>query len=290
MFIEVKDLSYIYMQGTPFEKKALDKINMEINKGDFISIIGHTGSGKSTLIQMLNGLLKPTSGTVYVDGVDIFSKKVNLTDIRKKVGLVFQYPEYQLFEETIEKDIAYGPSNLGLSEEEIINRVKESMNMVGLNYEKYKDKSPFNLSGGQKRRVAIAGILAMKPKVLILDEPAAGLDPRGREEILRSIKELNDKYNITIILVSHSMDDVARFAKSVIVMSEGKCILKGSKIEVFKEVKLLENSGLSVPSVTYLISRLNKRGFNLRDDIYTVHELKDELLKEIGIKKERGEI
>ncbi|WP_142413422.1 energy-coupling factor transporter ATPase [Hathewaya massiliensis] len=290
MFIEVKDLSYIYMQGTPFEKKALDKINMEINKGDFISIIGHTGSGKSTLIQMLNGLLKPTSGTVYVDGVDIFSKKVNLTDIRKKVGLVFQYPEYQLFEETIEKDIAYGPSNLGLSEEEIINRVKESMNMVGLNYEKYKDKSPFNLSGGQKRRVAIAGILAMKPKVLILDEPAAGLDPRGREEILRSIKELNEKYNITIILVSHSMDDVARFAKSVIVMSEGKCILKGSKIEVFKEVKLLENSGLSVPSVTYLISRLNKRGFNLRDDIYTVHELKDELLKEIGIKKERGEI
>lgn len=286
MFIEVKDLSYIYMQGTPFEKKALDKINMEINKGDFISIIGHTGSGKSTLIQMLNGLLKPTSGTVYIDGVDIFSKKVNLTDIRKEVGLVFQYPEYQLFEETIEKDISYGPCNLGLNEEEISNRVKESMNMVGLNYEKYKDKSPFNLSGGQKRRVAIAGILAMKPKVLILDEPAAGLDPRGREEILRSIKELNEKYNITIILVSHSMEDVARFARSVIVMSEGKCILKGSKVEVFKEVELLESSGLSLPSVTYLISRLNKRGFNLRDDIYTVHELKEELMREIGISKE----
>lgn len=287
MFIEVKDLSYIYMQGTPFEKKALDNVSLGIDEGDFVAIIGHTGSGKSTLIQMLNGLLKPSLGTVYLNNVDIFDKKSNLADIRKEVGIVFQYPEYQLFEETIEKDIAYGPTNLGIDIEEIRERVKLSMSMVGLNYEVYKDKSPFNLSGGQKRRVAIAGILAMKPKVLILDEPTAGLDPKGRNDILNTIRDLNQKYNITIILVSHSMDDVSKFANSIIVMSEGKCVLKGTKEEIFKEVDLLQKIGLTVPTVTSLINELNKKGFNIKDNIYTVNELKEELVGILDLKVRR---
>ncbi|CAM2762688.1 energy-coupling factor transporter ATPase [Hathewaya histolytica] len=287
MFIEVKDLSYIYMQGTPFEKKALDNVSLGIDEGDFVAIIGHTGSGKSTLIQMLNGLLKPSLGTVYLNNVDIFDKKSNLADIRKEVGIVFQYPEYQLFEETIEKDIAYGPTNLGIDIEEIRERVKLSMNMVGLNYQVYKDKSPFNLSGGQKRRVAIAGILAMKPKVLILDEPTAGLDPKGRNDILNTIRDLNQKYNITIILVSHSMDDVSKFANSIIVMSEGKCVLKGTKEEIFKEVDLLQKIGLTVPTVTSLINELNKKGFNIKDNIYTVDELKEELVGILDLKVRR---
>src|SRR3712207_6037908 len=211
MFIKIDKLSYIYMQGTPFEKRALDNVNIEIEKGEFTAIIGHTGSGKSTLIQFFNGLLKPSEGTVFLEHKDIYSENVNLSEIRKEIGLVFQYPEYQLFEETVEKDIAFGPQNLGLDEKEISNRVKMAMKMVGLSYEMFKEKCPFNLSGGQKRRVAIAGILAMKPKVLILDEPTAGLDPKGREDILRTIKELHDKYNMNIILVSHSMEDVAKY-------------------------------------------------------------------------------
>ncbi|MFX0548438.1 energy-coupling factor transporter ATPase [Hathewaya histolytica] len=287
MFIEVKDLSYVYMQGTPFEKKALDNVSLGFDEGDFVAIIGHTGSGKSTLIQMLNGLLKPSLGTVYLNNVDIFDKKSNLADIRKEVGIVFQYPEYQLFEENIEKDIAYGPTNLGIDIEEIRERVKLSMSMVGLNYEVYKDKSPFNLSGGQKRRVAIAGILAMKPKVLILDEPTAGLDPKGRNDILNTIRDLNQKYNITIILVSHSMDDVSKFANSIIVMSEGKCVLKGTKEEIFKEVDLLQKIGLTVPTVTSLINELNKKGFNIKDNIYTVNELKEELVGILDLKVRR---
>ncbi len=228
MSIKIEHLTHIYMKGSPFEKKALNDISITIEEGQFVALIGHTGSGKSTLIQHVNGLLKPDSGKIIVDGVDITDKNTNLSFIRKKVGLVFQYPEYQLFEETIEKDIAFGPRNLGLSDDDINKRVKRAMNMVGLEYDKYKDKSPFEISGGQKRRVAIAGVVAMEPKVLILDEPTAGLDPKGRDEILGKIKDLHKEYNMTIILVSHSMEDVAKLADRILVMDSGKCILDGT--------------------------------------------------------------
>lgn len=278
MSIKIENLTYVYMPKTPFEKKALDNVNLEIEDGEFLAVIGHTGSGKSTLIQHLNGLLKPASGKIYVDGTDITDKDTKLVDIRKKVGLVFQYPEYQLFEETIAKDIAYGPSNLELNEDEILRRVKKSMEMVGLNYEEYKDISPFELSGGQKRRVAIAGVIAMEPKVLILDEPTAGLDPAGRDDILEQIKLLHEKYNMTIILVSHSMEDVGKLAEKIIVMNDGHIELQGKPKEVFKEIDTLEKIGLAVPQVTYLMRELKKRGFNVSEDIFTVEKAKSELL------------
>ena len=278
MSIKIENLTYVYMPKTPFEKKALDNVNLEIEDGEFLAVIGHTGSGKSTLIQHLNGLLKPASGKIYVDGTDITDKDTKLVDIRKKVGLVFQYPEYQLFEETIAKDIAYGPSNLGLNEDEILKRVKKSMEMVGLNYEEYKDISPFELSGGQKRRVAIAGVIAMEPKVLILDEPTAGLDPAGRDDILEQIKLLHEKYNMTIILVSHSMEDVGKLAEKIIVMNDGHIELQGKPKEVFKEIDILEKIGLAVPQVTYLMRELKKKGFNVSEDIFTVEKAKSELL------------
>lgn len=279
MSIKIENLTHIYMPGGPFEKKALDNVNIEIEDGDFVALIGHTGSGKSTLIQHMNGLLKPSSGKIFVDGTDITAKDVKLTDIRKKVGLVFQYSEYQLFEETIAKDIAYGPRNLGLSEDEIEQRVKESMAMVGLNYDYYKDKSPFDLSGGQKRRVAIAGVIAMKPSVLILDEPTAGLDPKGRDDILGQIKKLHDEYGMTIVLVSHSMEDVAKIAKKVIVMDNGSVALQGKPEEVFKEVEKLEKIGLGVPQVTYLMRALREKGFDISENAYTVEQAKKEILK-----------
>ena len=278
MSIKIENLTYVYMPKTPFEKKALDNVNLEIEDGEFLAVIGHTGSGKSTLIQHLNGLLKPASGKIYVDGTDITDKDTKLVDIRKKVGLVFQYPEYQLFEETIAKDIAYGPSNLGLNEDEILKRVKKSMEMVGLNYEEYKDISPFELSGGQKRRVAIAGVIAMEPKVLILDEPTAGLDPAGRDDILEQIKLLHEKYNMTIILVSHSMEDVGKLAEKIIVMNDGHVELQGKPKDVFKEIDTLEKIGLAVPQVTYLMRELKKKGFNVSEDIFTVEKAKSELL------------
>ena len=278
MSIKIENLTYVYMPKTPFEKKALDNVSLEIEDGEFLAVIGHTGSGKSTLIQHLNGLLKPASGKIYVDGTDITDKDTKLVDIRKKVGLVFQYPEYQLFEETIAKDIAYGPSNLELNEDEILRRVKKSMEMVGLNYEEYKDISPFELSGGQKRRVAIAGVIAMEPKVLILDEPTAGLDPAGRDDILEQIKLLHEKYNMTIILVSHSMEDVGKLAEKIIVMNDGHIELQGKPKEVFKEIDILEKIGLAVPQVTYLMRELKKKGFNVSEDIFTVEKAKSELL------------
>ena len=267
------------MPGSPFEKKALDDVSLEINDGQFVALIGHTGSGKSTLIQHMNGLLKPTSGEIIVDDKNITNKEIKLSDVRKKVGIVFQYPEYQLFEETIEKDIEFGPRNLGLSDEEISVRVKKAMKMVGLDFETYKDKSPFELSGGQKRRVAIAGVVAMEPKVLILDEPTAGLDPKGRDEILGQIKKLHDEYNMTIILVSHSMEDVARVADRILVMNKGKCVLDGKPYEVFKEIDTLENIGLAAPQITYLVRELRNRGFNITDDIFTVEDAKKAILK-----------
>lgn len=279
MSIKVENLTYIYMPKSPFEKVALDNINFEIEDGDFVALIGHTGSGKSTLIQHLNGLLKATSGNIIVDNIDLNDKKTKLSDIRKKVGLVFQYPEYQLFEETIEKDIEYGPRNLGLEQEEITTRVKRAMEMVGLDYEKYKDLSPFELSGGQKRRVAIAGVIAMEPKVLILDEPTAGLDPHGRDEILAQIKKLHEQYKMTVILVSHSMEDVAKIANRVIVMNKGKIALDGTVAEVFKEIDTLENIGLAVPQVTYLIKALRDKGFDISDDIFTIEDAKNALVK-----------
>ena len=270
------------MPKTPFEKKALDNVNLTIEDGEFLALIGHTGSGKSTLIQHLNGLLEPSSGRILVDEVDITSKEVKLTDIRKKIGLVFQYPEYQLFEETIEKDVAFGPNNLGLSSEEVSNRVKKSMEMVGLDYETYKDVSPFDLSGGQKRRVAIAGVIAMEPKVLILDEPTAGLDPKGRDDILEQIKILHEKYKMTIVLVSHSMEDVGKLAERIVVMNEGKIELLGKPSEIFKEVETLERIGLAVPQVTYLMRALREKGFDVSDEVFTVEKGTQEILKALA--------
>lgn len=279
MSIKIENLTHIYNQNGPFEKKALDNISLEIKDGDFLAIIGHTGSGKSTLIQHMNGLEKPTSGKIYVDGIDITDKNIKLTDIRKRVGLVFQYSEYQLFEETIEKDIAFGPKNLGLNDNEVLDRVKMAMEMVGLDYEVYKDESPFDLSGGQKKRVAIAGVVAMEPKILILDEPTAGLDPKGRDDILAQIKQLHDKYGMTIILVSHSMEDVAKLAHRVVVLNEGKIVLSGSPKDVFKEVETLESIGLGVPQVTYLMRELISKGFDVSDEVYTIEKAKQELLR-----------
>lgn len=279
MSIKIENLTHIYMPKTPFEKKALDNINLVIEDGDFLALIGHTGSGKSTLIQHLNGLLEPSSGKILVDNVDITNKETKLTDIRRKIGLVFQYPEYQLFEETIEKDIAFGPNNLGLAQEEVLSRVKKSMEMVGLDYEIYKDISPFDLSGGQKRRVAIAGVIAMEPKVLILDEPTAGLDPKGRDDILEQIKILHEKYKMTIILVSHSMEDVGKLAEKIVVMNKGKIALMGKPSEIFKEVEILESIGLAVPQVTYLMKALREKGFNVSDEVFTVEQGSKELLR-----------
>ncbi|MBA5851734.1 energy-coupling factor transporter ATPase [Clostridium sp. cel8] len=279
MSIEIKNLTHIYMPGSPFEKKAIDDVNLKIEEGEFIALIGHTGSGKSTLIQHINGLLKPSFGKILIDGVDITDKNTNLNFIRKKVGLVFQYPEYQLFEETIEKDISFGPRNLGLSDDEINKRVKRAMNMVGLEYDKYKDKSPFEVSGGQKRRVAIAGVVAMEPKILILDEPTAGLDPEGRDEILGKIKDLHKEYNMTIILVSHSMEDVAKLADRILVMHKGKCILDGPPRKVFSQVDTLESVGLAVPQVTYLARKLKDKGFDISTNVFTVEQAKSEILR-----------
>jgi len=279
MSIKIENLTYIYMPKTPFEKKAIDDVSIEIKQGEFVALIGHTGSGKSTLIQHINGLLKPTSGRLLIDDTDITQKNVKLTNIRKKVGLVFQYPEYQLFEETIEKDIAFGPRNLGLDNDEINKRVQRAMKIVGLDYQQYKDKSPFEISGGQKRRVAIAGVIAMEPKILILDEPTAGLDPKGRDDILGKILDLYNENDMTIILVSHSMEDVAKVANRILVMDNGKCILDGTPEKIFREVEILESVGLAVPQVTYLIRELRNKGFNLSRDIFTIEKAKEELLK-----------
>ena len=279
MSIKIENLTHVYMPKTPFEKKALDDVNLVIEDGEFLALIGHTGSGKSTLIQHLNGLLEPTSGRILVDDINLTNKETKLTDIRKKIGLVFQYPEYQLFEETIEKDIAFGPNNLGLSQEEVSDRVKKSMEMVGLDYETYKDVSPFDLSGGQKRRVAIAGVIAMEPKVLILDEPTAGLDPKGRDDILEQIKILHEKYKMTIVLVSHSMEDVGKLAERIVVMNKGKVALMGKPAEIFKEVEILEDIGLAVPQVTYLMRALKEKGFNVSDEVFTVEQGSKEILR-----------
>ena len=282
MPVEIKNLSHVYSEGSPFEFQALKDIDITIEDGSFVGIIGHTGSGKSTLIQHLNGLLTPTSGTVLVDGEDIFSKKKNeLIQLRHRIGLVFQYPEHQLFEETVHKDVAFGPKNQGLSEEDINQRVQQSIKMVGLNYDDVKDKSPFELSGGQMRRVAIAGVLAMEPSVLILDEPTAGLDPRGREEILAQIKYLHKKKKMTVILVSHSMEDIGRLVEKILVMNAGEVVFFDTPNRVFTEIETLERIGLAVPEVTYLMRKLKEKYPEIREDIFTVEAAKDEILKVI---------
>lgn len=277
--IEINNLKHIYSPGLPFEKKAVDDISLKIEENEFIGLIGHTGSGKSTFIQHLNGLLKPSSGEIIIDGTRVDKSGSNLTDLRKKVGLVFQYPEYQLFEETIERDIAFGPRNLDISEEEVQERVKSSMESVGLDYETYKDKSPFELSGGLKRRVAIAGVLAMEPKVLILDEPTAGLDPRGRDEILSEIKNIHENRKITVILVSHSMEDVAKIAERIIVFDKGKVFLDGEPREIFRNEDKLLGVGLGIPQITSLMRTLKKRGLDINEDAITVEEAKESLKK-----------
>jgi energy-coupling factor transport system ATP-binding protein len=278
MPVKVENLTHVYMKDSVFEHVAINNISFEIQDGEFIGLIGHTGSGKSTLIQHLNGLLKPSGGKIFIDGEELNSKGVQMKKIRQKVGLVFQYPEYQLFEETVYKDIAFGPQNLGLNEFEVDKRVRESIGLVGLDFDKISNVSPFELSGGQKRRVAIAGVLAMEPKVLILDEPAAGLDPKGRDEILGGIKALHEKQKITVVLVSHSMEDIANLVDKVLVMNKGKIAYFDTPRNVFKEAETLEKIGLAVPQVTYLVRELRKRGFDISDCI-NIDEAKNELLK-----------
>ena len=275
--IRCENLSHVYQKGTPFEKMALSDINLNIKKGELVAIIGHTGSGKSTLIQHFNALEKPSEGKVFVDGVDTSGKKVNLLEIRKKVGLVFQYPEHQLMEETVEKDIAFGPKNIGVTGDELKERVEIAAKMTGLRSE-HLSCSPFELSGGEKRRVAIAGILAMEPECIVLDEPTAGLDPKGRDELLELIKKLNDT-GMTVIIVSHSMEDVAKLDARVVVINDGRIALDGSVCEVFKEGEFLKSIGLDIPQITDVVLKLRKKGVNLPADIFTPMQAKEEILK-----------
>lgn len=281
MSIEVRNLSHIYTQGALTEAFALSDVSFAVEDGEFIGLIGPTGSGKSTLIQHLNGLLKPTSGTVLVDGVDIWSKDVSLKEIRQKIGLVFQYPEQQVFEETVFDDIAFGPRNLGYSADEVKSSVETAREMVGLDHE-LLSRSPFELSGGQLRRVAVAGILAMNPQVLVLDEPAAGLDPRGRRDILDNIERLHES-GITVILVSHNMEDVAYFCDRILVLNEGKLVGDGSPKEVFTQGAFLESIGLKPPEVTLLMQKLRQKGWGVREDVLTVEEAYKEIASQLGI-------
>ena len=277
MGIKAVNLNYIYGQGTAFEQYALKNVNFEIRDGEFVGLIGHTGSGKSTLIQHLNGLLKATSGEIYVNGENIYAPGYDMRALRSKVGLVFQYPEHQLFEVDVFSDVCFGPKNQGLSKAEIEGRAKEALALVGLD-ESFYSQSPFELSGGQKRRVAIAGVLAMEPQVLILDEPTAGLDPRGRDEILDQIDRLHREKGITIILVSHSMEDVAKYADRLLVMNHGEKLFDGPPKEVFKHYKELEEVGLAAPQITYIVQDLRSRGIDIDDNITTIAVAKNAIL------------
>ncbi len=279
MSIQVENLKHIYGKETPYESIALDNINFEINDGEFIGLIGHTGSGKSTLIQHINGILKADGGNILIDGIDITKKGVNLKDIRKKIGLVFQYPEYQLFEETIAKDVAYGIKNLGLDEDEIEKRVRDAIALVGMDYDEIAERSPFELSGGQKRRIAIAGVLVMKPQVLILDEPTAGLDPQSKKELLHLIDEIHKKEKNIMLLVSHNMTDIAKMSDRVFVMDKGRLIMTGTPKEVFSRRKELNNIGLTVPYITGILHSLNERGFDLDPMTFDVEEASSRILE-----------
>ena len=276
--IRTEHLSHVYSEGTPFVKMAIQGVNLSIEEGEMVGVIGHTGSGKSTLIQHLNGLLKPTSGKIYIDGEDMWADKAKLREIRFKVGLVFQYPEYQLFEETVYRDITFGPKNMGLSEEEVDKRVRQAAAFVNVT-EEMMNKSPFELSGGQKRRVAIAGVLAMNPKVLILDEPTAGLDPKGRDHILGQIQEYQQDQKNTVLIVSHSMEDVAKFAKKVLVMNQSKVFMYDDTEKVFEHASEIEQMGLAVPQVTKIFMRLADMGYPVDPHTYTIQAAKQQVLR-----------
>ena len=279
--LETQSLSYVYSENTPFRMVAIDDVNISIEKGELVGIIGHTGSGKSTLVQHLNGLLEPTSGKVLLNGEDISSSKAAKRAARFRVGLCFQYPEYQLFEVDVLSDVCFGPKNQGLSQKECEARAKEALDLVGFP-DKYYKQSPFELSGGQKRRVAIAGVLAMRPKVLVLDEPTAGLDPKGRDEILDQVERLHKETGMTVILVSHSMEDVARYVERIIVMNRGEKMLDGTPREVFRHYKELEKVGLAAPQVTYVMHDLKERGFDLSPDATTIEEAADEIMRSLS--------
>lgn len=276
--IKVENLSFSYGIGTPFVKKAVDNVSFEIQKGEFIGIIGHTGSGKSTLIQMLNGLIQPTGGKIFLNGSDIWADSKKIRDVRFKVGMVFQYPEYQLFEETVEKDIAFGPKNMGLSEEEIKIRVERAARFVGLKPE-LLTKSPFELSGGEKRRAAIAGVIAMDPEVLILDEPTAGLDPKGRDILLAQIRAYHKERNNTVLFVSHSMEDISRISDRILVMNKGNMFAFDKVKKIFSMGNELEKIGLQIPQVTKIMIELDKKGYNVPTDVFTVEQAMTEILK-----------
>ncbi len=285
MSIQVRNLSHIYSPGMPEEHQALSNVNFDVYDGEIVGIIGHTGSGKSTLLQHLNGLLKASEGSIVIGGVDITEPGVSMRDIRRRVGLVFQYPEYQLFEETVASDVAFGPKNLGLSQAEVEERVEEAIELVGLDYEAIRDRSPFELSGGQKRRVAIAGVIAMKPQVLILDEPTAGLDPGAHADILKMIRQVHESQGGIILFVSHNMADVAQLSDKVIVMSEGKAVMVGTPKEVFARRERLAELGLGVPPVTELMGELRARGADVAETVLSLKEAEEEIYNYLQRKK-----
>lgn len=284
MSIRLEHINYIYSQGTAYEKQALKDISLEIPQGQFVGVIGHTGSGKSTLIQHLNGLLKASSGALYYEGENIYVSGYNMKKLRGQVGLVFQYPEHQLFEVDVFTDVCFGPKNQGLSQEECEERAKEALELVGFP-QKYYRQSPFELSGGQKRRAAIAGVLAMRPKVLVLDEPTAGLDPRGRDDILDQVAQLHTRTGMTVILVSHSMEDIARYVDRIIVMNRGEKMLDGRPKEVFSHYRELEQVGLAAPQVTYIMHDLREKGLDVRMDATTIEEAAEEIMKAVSVKE-----
>ena len=286
MAIQVEDLCYTYGEGTALERQALKHVSFEIQDGEFVGLIGHTGSGKSTLIQHLNGLIKPTSGDIKYQGVSIYSQGYKLEDLRSKVGLVFQYPEYQLFEADIFTDVCFGPKNLGLPQEEVEKRARHALKLVGMD-EKFYKQSPFELSGGQKRRVAIAGVLAMRPEMMILDEPTAGLDPQGRDEILGQIERLNREHGLTILVVSHSMEDMARYVDRIMVMNDGVKMFDDTPKEVFRHYKELEAIGLAAPQITYVVQGLRERGIPIDDAITTVEEAREAILALYNKRREK---
>ena len=288
MSIEVKNISYVYMPKSPYERLALADVSITIPEGKITAIAGHTGSGKSTLIQHLNGLISPTSGSVLVDGVDIAAKGQAARAARRSVGMVFQYPEHQLFEETVEQDIAFGPKNYGMSPEEISERVRFAMDFVQLDYKEYSQRSPFQLSGGQMRRAAIAGVVALKPKYLVLDEPTAGLDPKGREELMQRIMKLHRQEKNTIILVSHSMDDIARFADNVVIMNRGRVLMEGTPHEVFVREDFIRQAGLDVPQITNIVKALKIRGWDISSNIYTMDEAVDAIFQAVKVPRRPG--
>lgn len=281
MPIAVENVSYTYLPGTPFEHRALKDVSFTIEDGEFVGIIGHTGSGKSTLIQIISSLIPQTAGRVLIDGVDYSQKDADKKKLRRTVGVVFQYPEYQLFEETIAKDIAYGPRMTGIPEEELENRTQVAMELVGMDYETYKDKSPFELSGGQKRKIAIAGVLAMEPKILIMDEPIAGLDPLGRESLMDLVKNLND-CGMTILMISHNMDGLAEYASRILVMNQGELMMNGTPREVFREHEALRAAGLDLPEAGQLVEALRAKGIAISEENIRFDEVKEELIRMLG--------